>query len=372
MESAVILIISVLIGWYVFTALLILYGLKRASSGRGAGFPAELPAVSVVAAVRDEENNIIDFLESLVKQDYPRLEIIIVDDNSQDDTRVLAEDFCRGITNIRIIPAGENTRGWGPKKNALHSGICSCNGEIILTTDADCRPEPGWVKNIAAEFTEGTGAVVGYSPLRFSGGLTGRLKSLEALASAVVSAGFIGLGKPFLAVGRNLAYRKDLYLRIGGFGESGRAPAGDDDLLLQSMAKLSKVKYSFSREAQVPSYPERGGYIARKRRHFAVVRHYPSLFIALGVMVYLLLLGMTAAMIFGLICGSSELFLAGSAVFIIKILIDGVLLKTGGSKLGDNFNFVDMLAAELVHIPYTLALQPLSFIGRLKWRGRTL
>ncbi len=360
------------LGGYFFTALALIIGVRRARRREMSPPSPEQPYISIVAAVRDEEENITDFLRSLAAQDYPEWEVIIVDDDSRDRTRELAENFCREYPDFQVIPAGENEYGWGPKKNALHTGILASRGEIIAAVDADCRPGAQWLEGIAAEFSEKVGAVVGYSPLKFKGGWTGRLKALEALAVGVAAAGFIGLNRPFLATGRNLAYRKQLYLELGGFGEKGSAPAGDDDLLIQSIGAKAKVKYAFNRQSYVPSYPSRGGYIARKRRHFAVTKRYPPDFIALGVMVFLLILGIAVSVIRGIAAESNLLLGTGLMAFGLKAVIDFVVLKVGTAGLGEKFRLYDLLTAEAIQIPHTLVLQPISLIGRIRWRGRKL
>lgn len=372
MEYAISISILVCLLIYAALALVLLRGLERSSWSEESSGAADFPAVSVVIAVRNEEANILELLKSLQAQDYSNFDVVIVDDASSDNTRGIAEDFCRNKTNFRVIPAAENTFGWGPKKNAIHTSILQSRGEIILTTDADCRPQSGWIRSITAKFTGEIGAVVGYSPLIFDNTIAGRLKSLEALAAAIIAAAFIGEGKPFLAAGRSFAYRRSLYLEIGGFGESGRAPAGDDDLLLQRIGKYTKTAFSFNPNTIVPSYPEAGDYIARKRRHFTVAKRYPLQFILTGAVVFLLIAGITALIIWGLITFAFGLLTAGVCAFILKVICDYILLSRGAKKLGDDFRLSDMFLAELIQIPYTLILQPLSFIGKIKWRGRKL
>lgn len=373
LEIAIIIITILCLGGYSALAYHVRKGLLCDSHAPQSGDSAEKRKISVVIAVRNEEGSIRELLESLAEQEYPDYEVIVVDDGSTDRTRILAEEFWQDRQgNFRLVPAAENPHGWGPKKNALHTGISISRGEIIATTDADCRPGPRWLEEIAAHFSSEVGAVVGYSPLKFPPGIAGRLKSLEALASGVIAAAFIALGKPFMATGRNLTYRKELYFQVGGFGESGKTPAGDDDLLIQSIASQAKVIYASSRDSMVPSYPEKGGYLSRKKRHFNSARRYRPLFILLAAMVYALIAGFTALMVMGLAAGSIALLLAGLIAFQIKALLDLSLLEIGAKKLNDSFRAADMLLAELLQIPYTLILQPLSLFGKLKWRGRSL
>ena len=328
--------------------------------------------MSVIIALRNEERNVKELINSLAKQDYSDFEVIIVDDNSVDQTKSMAEEYCEGKTNFKVISAGENKFGWGPKKNALHHGIEQSSGDIIVTTDADCRPEPGWLTGLFESFSPDTGAVAGFSPLIFDSGLIGRMKSLEALASCIISAAFIGVGKPFLAVGRNLAYRKSLYYEIGGFGDAGASPAGDDDLLIQAIARKAKVGFTFAKETIVPSFPEEGGYFSRKRRHFNSAKKYKTEFLLIGVLVFLLMLCIPVLLITGIVKGSIILFISGLIAWQGKIMMDLSLLEVGSKMLGEKYSILDVLIAEIIQIPYTLLLQPSAMIGRLKWKGRKL
>jgi glycosyltransferase involved in cell wall biosynthesis len=351
---------------------LIFKGLKLTLAG--ACFPKSSvsPPVSIVVAVRNEESNIIELLESLSNQNYSDFEVIIVDDSSNDNTRKLAEEFCHTKANFHIVSAEPNILNWGPKKNALNTGIKLSSDEIIVTTDADCRPKPGWLKGIVREFKVDVGAVVGYSPLRFPTGIAGRLKSLEALATGIISAAFIGIGRPFIATGRNFAYRRAVYMEIGGFGERGKAPAGDDDLLLQAIAKYEKIVYSIDQDTIVPSYQEPGNYIARKQRHFTVARHYPLYFLFFGMIVFMFLLSILVNIIYGVITVKYYPVILGLFALIPKIFLDYILLTKGAKMLKEKFIFTDMILAELAQIPYTLILQPISLVGKFEWRGRRL
>ena len=357
---------------YITLSVVLRKGLSRAVHANNLRRIDSQLSVSIIAAVRNEEDNIQGLLNALSSQDYSDYEVIIVDDDSDDNTRSIAENFCADKKKISVIPAAENLFGWGPKKNAIYHGIMRSKSDIIMTTDADCRPPAKWISNMVSYFDKGTGAVVGYSPLKFPASLAGRLKSVEALAAAIVSAGFISLGKPFISTGRNFAYRKKLFLKIGGFGSSGKAPAGDDDLLLQNIAKHAEVKFAFEPESFVPSYPGKGGYFARKKRHFSAAKRYPAMFILAGIMVYLLLSGICALLFLGILSSISSFIIAGITAIVFKFAADYALLRKGSKILHERFKITDMILAELLQFPYTLILQPISLAGKIEWRGRKL
>lgn len=357
---------------YFMLGIFIRSGWKKSQSMSNSGHDNRHPSISVVVAARNEIDNIDALLISLSKQNYDDFEVIIIDDDSSDGTKEKAEEFCAGRPNFTVITAPENVHRWGPKKNALHAGISAANGEIILTTDADCRPEAGWVDSFAGKFSNGVGAVAGFSPIRTGRNLSGRLKTLESLASAIISAGLIGIMKPYMATGRNLAYRRDLYLALGGFGESGKLAAGDDDLLLQRIHQKAGVLYNFDPASKNVSYEREGGYIARKRRHFSVAGKFPVLFVLMGLIVIALQLEISIALILGFALDSTVYLAIGIFLFAMKMMIDLDILRRGAVVFREDWSIQDFVIAEFIQIPYSLILQPVSFFGKIKWRGRKL
>jgi hypothetical protein len=167
-----------------------------------------------------------------------------------------------------------------------------------------------------------------------------------------------------------LAYRKSLYQQIGGFNEKGKSPAGDDDLLIQSMGQSAKVAFNFHPDAIVPSFPEGSGYLGAKRRHFYSARYYKLKFIIMGMMACLLIGGMCLSILYGIFSGNALMVIIGALSYILKMAVDYSVLVAGARKLNDSFKKGDFLLAQALQIPYTLILQPLSLVGGIEWRGR--
>lgn len=182
---------------------------------------ADLPFVSVLVAARDEERNIADCLESLVRQQYPsdRYEIVVVNDRSNDSTPSIIKSYMEEHEMVKCIDIDSNTSGLTGKQNALNEGLKFCTGEIIMNTDADCIAGPLWVHRTVSHFGPGVGITIGFSTT-FSAaryhcsGETRRpplfadLQSLDMLFLIDAAAGAIGMNVPVSCLGRNLAYRK--------------------------------------------------------------------------------------------------------------------------------------------------------------------
>lgn len=103
-------------------------------------FPA--PLVSVVIPARNEESNIGRCLESLLHQDYPNYELIVVDDRSQDRTAAIVKEFAAKSTRVRLVSVWELPQGWCGKTHALATGVASAAGAWLLFTDADTVHRP--------------------------------------------------------------------------------------------------------------------------------------------------------------------------------------------------------------------------------------
>ena len=169
-----------------------------------------LLSVSIVVSMHNEEKNASACLDKLVTQDYPKdkLEIIIVNDRSTDNTEQILSKYSHKYPFIQFITINEINTKIAPKKNAIDQAIRLSKGEIILLTDADGRPTSKWVEQIISSFTADTGMVIGYAPYQSAmdeTSLSQQLLSLEYLSHAAVAAASCGIGYPLTCVGTNIS-----------------------------------------------------------------------------------------------------------------------------------------------------------------------
>jgi len=331
-------------------------------------------SVSVLIAVRNEEDNIGLCLEALARQDYPAdlREIVVIDDNSTDRTAEIVSGFTGAIPGLRLIQAGKPPEGIAPKKHAIVTGLEATTGEVILTTDGDCVPPAGWITGMSSLFEPDVDAVVGYSPLK-GRGFVGALSSFDSLVNGVISAGTIGLGAPSSAVGRNFGYRRSAWRDVGGYGRGAAGASGDDDLLLQRISATGgKVRFAVDPDTFVPARAKESfaEWWRMKRRHFSAGKRYRPGLVLIGILLYLfnpvllVITGMAAA-------GYLDRVVV-AAIWGAKISIDGMTLSRGASLFSVKDWVMPWLFAELVSPLLLTVLLPASMVGRIRWKGRTL
>ncbi|MEO1449301.1 MAG: glycosyltransferase, partial [Bacteroidota bacterium] len=215
---------------------------------------ASLPFVSIIVPARNEAEHLATCLQALLHQDYPRerLEILLIDDQSEDATTGIGKVYSVRYPQIRFLQTDPGIQK-AHKKAALALGVQHAKGEIILQTDADCIVKTGWARAMAGRFKDRTGLVAGPVFLRENDSIFGRLQSLEGLGLAGIGAGSMLAGRPNMVNGANLAYRKSTFEAVQGFHGIDGVASGDDELLMQKIHLNPdwEVSYCGAREAIV-------------------------------------------------------------------------------------------------------------------------
>jgi poly-beta-1,6-N-acetyl-D-glucosamine synthase len=254
------LVVFLLFSSLYYALLLGVYGGLRALSRRSVPeIPDPLPTVSVIIAARNEQERIGLCLRHLALIDYPaeRHEVILIDDHSGDNTAAIIADCCKQHPNWKLVGSGDKESASRGKRSALLQGIAAARGELIFTTDADCLVPRLWLKKMTGYFKPGVSMVLGYSPLIPARGFWNKLLQFDNLFSAVVSAAPAQLGYPFNSVGRNLAYRRDVYLQVGGYQSLKKFRSGDDVHLTERFRARGKGRIVFCADPEtfVETYP---------------------------------------------------------------------------------------------------------------------
>lgn len=178
------------------------------------------PRVSVVVCARDEEATLRRCLESLAALDYPheRLEILLVDDDSEDGTRAIMDEFAARDEVFRVLTTAGEPLTLPGKQRPLSMGVRWSSGEYILITDADIAVQPGWVRAHLGAYDRSVGIVGGTTRVGSSSGqLFHRMQNCDLVSKHAVAMGCAGLKQPLSLMGNNLSFRREVYDRIGGY-----------------------------------------------------------------------------------------------------------------------------------------------------------
>ena len=326
-----------------------------------------IPSISVVVAARNEEDYIGQCLGSLLKQTIP-IEIILVDDGSEDNTTVVAEEFGDRIRLIHL----EFGQG---KKAAIEVGVLAAQGDIILFTDADSTVLPSWAKSMRDTFTEEVAFVAG--PVAFEVGdrFFDRIVALEWAGLMGISAGAIGIGIPVNCSGANIGYRKSVFQDVHGFKGLAHLSSGDDELMMQRIASKTdwKVVFSTSPEAVVTTRAPKNirEFFSQRVRWASKGAFYQRKWhIAMNVGIWLFFLSIPVAGVASIWIEAIRIpFFIGIG---IKVSSEVLMLAQSTSFYGRRKLMRDYILAIPFQIGYVLWAGAAGFFGNWKWKSRQL
>jgi glycosyltransferase involved in cell wall biosynthesis len=332
--------------------------------------------VSVLIAAKDEAAVIDACLGSLEAQNYPAelTQVVVINDGSADGTEDRASAWSDRIAGLQVISVNEERYHLCPKKNALEHGIRATDGDLIITTDADCRPPPGWISSLVKAFGpsggKSTGMVGGYAPLSPASSMRERLLAVQALLVAGVSAGSASVGFPLACTGRNLAYRREAFSQVGGFDGIGNVVGGDDVLLMRKIATSGQwtVRFHPGPEAAVPSAPHRDGQLGRQIRYQSKAIHYGLVTLILLIPVYTFHLALAAGPLLAWTYG--DFWPVLGVAFASKVVVDVAFLILTSLRLNDTRNVSLFPLIEVLSVPYVVCFSALGALRKkpTPWR----
>ncbi len=230
-----------------------------------------LHPLSVIICGRNELANFKKNLPFILAQDYPDFEVIIVNDCSVDDSQYYLKDLAAQHPNVKIVTLKEDSRFRRGKKFAVSMGVKAAKNDILVFTDADCVPESSsWLKYIQRHYeSPGVEIVLGYSPYERYAGILNNLIRFETFFTALNYLSFALYGIPYMGVGRNLSYKKELFFKGKGFAAHMHVPSGDDDLFVNQHATKNNVAIEIEKQSQQLSEPKLTwkAYWQQKNRH---------------------------------------------------------------------------------------------------------
>jgi cellulose synthase/poly-beta-1,6-N-acetylglucosamine synthase-like glycosyltransferase len=373
------LLLPVFVTLYGILILAFTIGVIRIRRARQVQTPQHTGFVSVIVAVRNESKNLLRILEELRNQDFPcdRLEVIITDDFSEDDTMAIAHGFAsgnRGFSLVLLSSVLKENSETG-KKSAITRAIARARGDILLFTDADTGRSSSWITSMVAGFASSkVQMVLGTVYFCNEKSLFQKIQSLEFLGLMGVTAGSAALGFPVMCNGANLAYRKSAFLQAGGFGRNLRYASGDDQFMMSAVRKQhgkealflnSDILAAISTEAE----PTLTGFIHQRMRWVSKSRgNRDPVVIIVGLITGLTHLLLLAGLISG-IC-IPEVLSISLLLWLVKIVLEYPMVWIMGRffrKEGLSCYYVIAQVFQLIYVPITGLM---GLFIPYHWKGR--
>ena len=323
--------------------------------------------VSLIIPVRNEANTILRLLQALEKQTYANLEIVLVNDHSTDDSLDIISRYIAKKDNILFV----NAVGQG-KKNALREGIDNSVGQLIVCTDADCIPHPQWIETIAAFYVENEPDMILAPVVMAYNTPFQQMQALEFLSLQAATAGAACAGFPIMCNGANLAFTRETW-NINNDNLRNEKLSGDDMFLMMSIKKRKgKISYLKSDKAVVftkPCHNIADFFNQRKRWVSKSPAYYDKDVILSAVTVLSISVVMLLSLAFAVFVDSSY-WITFAAIFLIKIIVDRVLLFSFGKFVRSIRLLRWMLPLSIMYPFYVLYATVAGLFGSFSWKGR--
>lgn len=322
---------------------------------------------SIVVPFRNEKENLPNLLHSISLLYYPRewVEIILVDDDSDDEFRIQNSEFrIQIVKNIR--------KSNSPKKDAIETAIQVAKNDWIITTDADCLVQKDWLKTfdqyIQKNEVEMVASGVCYVP---KNGFLSAFQNLDFLSLQGATIGSFGIEKPFMCNGANFAYSKTFFKKLNSFQGNETIASGDDVFLLQKAVSAApeKVGFLLAKESIVATKPvatwtelfqQRVRWASKSTGYSSVYGKLLALVVFVGNLAWIVsfLLWLTSVL-------DQNIFMLFVA---LKFLIDFILIYKTANFFESKLQYV--LASSLLYPFLSVSVAVYSLFGNYSWKGR--
>ena len=293
--------------------------------------------ISVVICAGDEAANLANNLPGVLVQEYNTThEVVLVNDNSEDETKYLLEEFKKSFKNLNPVLLSQEAKMINGKKFPLSIGIKSAKNETLLLTDADCVPaSEHWMRLMQDGYDEGIEIVLGYGAYKKKPGLINKLIRFETFQTALQYFSYALAGMPYMGVGRNLSYKKEVFIRNKGFSSINQMPSGDDDLFINQVANKHNTAIVIDKDAHTLSEPKTSlhDWMNQKYRHYTTSKYYKLSHATLLAFYAISQFLVYPILITALILTKEYILLA--SLWSIRMLVQGTILRSTMKKLNE-------------------------------------
>lgn len=335
-------------------------------------------SVAVIIPIRNEIKTIELLLNDLLAQEYPQelLTVYLADDGSTDGTAEVLHDWIPRypdrFKNVSILP---EYAGWKGKKKQIASAIAQSGAALILTTDADCRHAPVWVRTMVyTQFKTDASFISG--PVRMQGKYTfwNKFQWIEFASLVGSGASAIGLHVPLMCNGANILYTREAYNAVDGFEGNSTIASGDDEFLMHKIVAAKGTRHvvfckhsdALVSTASADSWQE----FKNQRKRWASKWEHYTLWYVQAVAMWIFLFHFTL-----LVCSALAIFLYIAwywlaVMWATKIIFDYFYLKSVTRFLSIDFKKSTFMYAVLIYPAYVVYFGLVARFGTYTWKER--
>ena len=336
---------------------------KRINSGK-ISLAQQQPPVTVIITTRDQETILAKQLPLILEQEYPEFQVVVVNDASSDDTDELLKQLALQYPHLYHTFIPEGVQSISTKKMALTVGIKAAKYDFLLFTEANCLPSgTHWIASMMQQFTPGTSIVLSYSRYETIKGVFKKIIAYDNLFQGMRYLGLAAVKRPYMGIGRNLGYRKELFFNQKGFASHLNLFSGEDDLFISDVAKGSNTRVEVSpaaimnivtedvkshwKEARINQIYTSSYYkpMAKFRTGMEIFSRYA--FYALFITI----------LVFSLVNWNLSLLIMDGVLFLFRFIVQMVIINRTAKTLNDKRFYISILFFDLLLPFYVLLLR---------------
>jgi cellulose synthase/poly-beta-1,6-N-acetylglucosamine synthase-like glycosyltransferase len=323
--------------------------------------------ISIIIAARNEAENIPPLINALSKLKYNSslFEVIIVDDNSPDETYEVADYLTSNMPNFSVIRA--DNKSLPGKKGVLTAGISRAVFDFILVTDADCIPQKEWLTAYSKKLSLGYDVIFGVAPFYQKESLINNISRFENLRSNLLTFSAASFGIPYSAAARNFGFRKSSFGKLEGYSKTTETLSGDDDLFIrEAFKKKMKIGFVEDKDSFVYSSAKEKlkEYLKQKARHTQTSLYY--------LPVHKWLLGSWHLLNLFFLFSPLLIFInpAFITLFIIKAAVDIVIVYNLQEYFGYDFNPYKIIYLQIFYEIFLIINFLNALRGKIDWKDK--
>ncbi len=330
----------------------------------------QTPPVSVVICARNEEENLEKFLPLILDQDYPKFEVIVVNDCSFDNSYDLLKSLAQKYKHLKVADIKEVEGREHGKKFAMTIGIKAAQYDTLVLTDADCFPSSNhWISSVMESYGSEKQIVLGYGKYASMPGFLNLMIRFDTFFIAAQYLSKALKGKAYMGVGRNLSYHKSLFFDVKGYASHIHLESGDDDLFINEVATPQNTTIVIDKGSSTVSEPKLSwkAWFHQKKRHVSTAKYYKSshksALIIEPMSWYLLIFATIASLIFQY----NTIIIISGLLFrtLLQIgILHAIAVKLDEADLGWKAPFLEFFQRLFVYPVYFITT---FFVRKRKW-----